>query len=118
MGKSYFKFVERFYGYGLSPSSYIACTSNEYSFNNNKKLYQVYNFPSFKFILKNNNTKKEQQKFINAKFGAFCKHKSVRSSVSQSLLSVELLLMNKLFKKISRWLNLHIHINVQFMITI
>lgn len=32
MGKSYFKFVERFYGYGLSPSSYIACTFNEYSF--------------------------------------------------------------------------------------
>lgn len=32
MGKSYFKFVERFYGYGLSPSSYIPCTSNEYSF--------------------------------------------------------------------------------------
>lgn len=67
-----------------------------------KKLYQVYNFPSLKFILKNKNTKKEQQKFINAKFGAFCKHKSVRPSVSQSLLSVELLLMNKLFKKISR----------------
>lgn len=101
MGKSYFKFFERFYGYGLSPSSYIACTSNEYSFQK-KKLYQVYNFPSFKFILKNNNTKKEQQKFINAKFGAFSKHKSVRPSVSQSLLSVELLLMNKLFKKISR----------------
>lgn len=74
-------------------------------------------FPS-KFILKNNNAKKEQQKFINGKFGAFCKQKSVRPSVSQSFLSAELLLMNKLFKKISRWLNLHIHINVQFMITI
>lgn len=116
MGKSYFKFVERFYGYGLAPSSYIPCTSNEYKFQINDKLHQVYNFPSLKFILKNNNAKK--QKFINGKFGAFCKQKSVRPSVSQSFLSAELLLMNKLFKKISRWLNLHIHINVQFMITI